>query len=350
MNTRLRTVKSVPTMTRKNHSEKAEKPVANKNEEQETEEIALEDLKGVTTIGEGSFGTVMLVQHCKSAKSTQAFALKIQSKDFLRKRKFHNLVANEVEILKSVQHPLVNTLHRTFEDEVNVYMLLEYVPGGDMFSLISKRGAIMDDKAHMFYTACILSSLEALHEQNVIYRDLKPENILIDAQGYTRLVDFGFAKRLTGRTYTPCGTPEYFSPELILGEGYGKGNDIWGLGILVYELTCGFNPFARPGYSQRDTVQSIVHDPLRFHPLQRSKEGRVFLSSVLEKKVWLRGGCRKTGIGALKTHAWFKELNWADLEGKKVEAPWVPGLKSELDCEHFDEFESKRDVPENLCI
>lgn len=315
-------------------------------EQQEVaEEVSLDKLKGVTTIGEGSFGTVMLVQH---TESKQPFALKIQSKDFLIKRQFHDLVANEVGILNAVKHPLLNKLHRTFEDEKNFYMLLEYVPGGDMFSLISKRGAVLDNKAHMFYAACILSSLQALHAQNIIYRDLKPENILIDAQGYTRLVDFGFAKRLTGRTYTPCGTPEYFSPELILGEGYGKGNDVWGLGVLVYELTCGFNPFARPGCSQREVVQSIVNDSLRFHPLQRNKDGRHFLSSVLQKKAWLRGGCRKDGIAGLRSHPWFKDLDWAELDAKRVEAPWVPGLKSELDCEHFDEFESKTDIPENL--
>ena len=301
----------------------------------------------MTTIGEGSFGTVMLVQH---SKSQQPFALKIQSKEFLLKREVRDLVTNEVEILSSVNHPLVNTLHRTFEDDKNVYMLLEYVPGGDMFSLISKRGALLDNKAHMFYAACILSSLQALHSQGIVYRDLKPENILIDAQGYTRLVDFGFAKRVTGRTYTPCGTPEYFSPELILGEGYGAGNDIWGLGVLVYELTCGFNPFSRPGYSQRETLQSIVNDPLRFHPLQRSQEGRMFLNTILQKKVYLRGGCRKEGIASLRAHVWFKDLDWAELDAKRVEAPWVPGLKDEFDCEHFDEFESKRDVPENLYI
>lgn len=313
--------------------------------EQKKQAVGFNELKGVETIGQGSFGTVLLVKH---EKSRQAFALKIQSKEFLLKRKLQDLVKNEVAIMSAVSHPLLNTLHQTFEDEQNVYMLLEYVPGGDMFSLIRNRGAMFENEDHVFYAACILSSLEALHKHDIVYRDLKPENILIDAQGYTRMVDFGFAKRLKGRTYTPCGTPEYFSPELISGKGYGKGNDVWGFGILLYELMSGHNPFAFPAGNSREIMKAILREPLTFHARQTDRKARFFLSTVLNKRVEFRGGCLKGGIGALKGHVWFSELDWAGLDAKRVPAPWIPDLKNDFDSEHFDKFESSEDLPNHL--
>ena len=307
--------------------------------------ITLEGLRGLETIGAGSFGTVMLVKH---AKSRHPYALKIQSKEFLIKRKLRDLVHNEVAIMGAVDHPLINTLHRVFEDGRNIYMLLEYVPGGDMFSLIGTKGASFDNNAHVFYAACILSSLEALHKQNIVYRDLKPENILIDAQGYTRVVDFGFAKRLKGRTYTACGTPEYFSPELISGKGYGKGNDVWGLGVMIYELTCGENPFSVISEDPRDTMNNILRHPLRFHPRQQDRNLRGFLCTLLQKNVEFRGGCGAKGISELKGHAWFSALDWDDLDAKAVQAPWVPQLKNTFDSSYFDKFDASKDLPQNL--
>merc|ERR1719183_3111878 len=115
-------------------------------------------------------------------------------------------------------------------------MLLEIVQGGELFSLLQNHGNTLTPTAHRFYAGCVVSAFEHLHERDILYRDLKPENLLIDLKGYIKVVDFGFAKVVKHRTYTLCGTPEYFSPELVLGKGYGKGNDYWAVGILIYEI------------------------------------------------------------------------------------------------------------------
>lgn len=308
-------------------------------------EVTLETLKGVNTVGSGSFGSVLLVKH---EKTNEAFALKIQSKEFLFKRKAMHIIENEVSILKQLQHPLLNKLYKTFEDDRNIYMLLEYVPGGDMFSFLGKYAAVLSNDAHVFYTACILSSLEALHAKDIIYRDLKPENILIDMQGYTRLVDFGFAKRVRGRTYTQCGTPDYFSPELISKKGYGKGNDVWGLGIFVYEMMVAENPFTSAEKTVLGSFRAIIRKPLRFHRYITDEKAKLFLSSVLDKNVSTRGGCGNDGIGALKKHLWLSGVNWADLNAKRVKAPWIPELKDKFDSNNFDLYDTPKNLPANL--
>lgn len=318
-----------------------------KIEQENNKPYVIDDFMGVQVIGEGSFGMVMLVKNLRNKKP---FALKIQSKKFLKENELEDMVSNEMSIMSSLKHPFLNELHQTFEDEKNLYMLLEYLPGGDLFTLISTRGPILTDVDHRFYAACILCALEALHNAGIAYRDLKPENVLVDSAGYLKLVDFGFAKRVNnGRTYTPCGTPEYFSPELIKGKGYGKASDLWSLGILVYELMCGYNPFSQRGSDRVTTYKNVLHKPLKFHPLQKSRRARHFLNGLLQKREALRLGCGRDGIATAKKHCWFKGFDWNELNNMQLRAPWIPRLKSEFDCRNFDEFEPfNENIPENL--
>lgn len=308
-------------------------------------QLVLENMHALKTIGKGTFGSVMLV---KDTHNDEPYALKVQSKKYIAMRKTQELVDNEIELMSSIDHPLVGKLFTTFDDGMNIYMCLEYLPGGDMFTLIGNRGGILDNNAHTFYAACLVLTIEALHKQSIIYRDMKPENILIDAQGYTRLVDFGFAKRLKGRTYTACGTPDYFSPELIRGRGYGRSNDIWALGIFVYELLFGRNPFSTPSIRQRDLFWKIKTASLDFPLKDRPAEARYFLTSILEKKVADRLGCGTNGIGDIKKHEWFEDIDWKALGEKKVEAPWTPFLQDKFDGGNFDEFDSPENLPVNL--
>lgn len=159
-------------------------------------------------------------------------------------------VRHERAILGEVSgHPFITNLLASFSDRDSLYLLLDYVPGGELFSYLRKFRRF-DEKMARFYAAEIVLVLEYLHEQQggVAYRDLKPENLLLDEEGHIKLVDFGFAKRLGGRdgaseTYTLCGTPEYLAPEVIHNKGHTTAVDWWALGILIYEFLTGYPPF-----------------------------------------------------------------------------------------------------------
>lgn len=159
-------------------------------------------------------------------------------------------VRHERAILGDVSgHPYITNLMASFSDRDFLYLLLDYVPGGELFSYLRKLRRFEEGMAR-FYAAEIVLVLEYLHEQQggVAYRDLKPENLLLDAEGHIRLVDFGFAKRLGNKdgsteTYTLCGTPEYLAPEVIRNNGHTTAVDWWALGILIYEFLTGYPPF-----------------------------------------------------------------------------------------------------------
>ena len=133
-------------------------------------------------------------------------------------------------------------LFNTYKNESHVFLLTEYVRGMDLFDAIRELDLLEDEQAK-FYTVGLICILEYMHDRGIIYRDLKPENIMVDHEGYPKLIDFGTAKMIKGRTFTIVGTPHYMAPDTISGKGYGFAADYWGLGVIIYEFLCGGLPF-----------------------------------------------------------------------------------------------------------
>ena len=200
------------------------------------------DLEYITTIGVGGFGRVELV---RIVNDVQPLALKRIKKAHVKELKQEQHVINERVILLQCNNPFIIKLYRTYRDRKYVYLLSEACLGGELWTLLRTKNYFMDSWAR-FYTACAVEALDYLHCRGVVYRDLKPENLVLMPNGYAKLCDFGFAKKIGRhgeRTYTFCGTPEYVPPEIILNKGHDFTADLWALGIFIYELTTGTPPF-----------------------------------------------------------------------------------------------------------
>ena len=202
--------------------------------------MKLSDYEIGETLGTGSFGRVRI---SKNKKTNEYVAMKIMKKVEILKSKQADHIANEIKILSMIDHPFVIKFDGFTQDEKYLYLALELINGGELFTYLRSVGRFPVDQARV-YIAQIISIFEYLHSKNIIYRDLKPENILIHKSGYLKLTDFGFAKIVEGRTYTLCGTPEYLAPEIILNKGHGKPVDWWTCGILLYEMIAGIHPFS----------------------------------------------------------------------------------------------------------
>lgn len=162
-----------------------------------------------------------------------------------------------------IDHVMIIKLIRTFKDEKRMYFLMEFVRGKDLFHALTELKTLREDAAQ-FYAACIVLMLEYLHDRKIVHRDLKPENIIIDDEGYPKLIDFGGAKIVEGRTYSRLGTPYYMAPEIILGEGYGFTVDFWSLGIMIYEFLVGQCPFGANENDAYGIYKSILDHNLLF--------------------------------------------------------------------------------------
>jgi protein kinase A len=294
---------------------------------------SLGDFDILRTLGTGSFGRVHLVQ---SKHNQRFYAVKVLKKAQVVKMKQVEHTNDERRMLADVKHPFLITLWGTFQDSKNLYMVMDFVEGGELFSLLRKSGRFPNPVAK-FYAAEVTLALEYLHSKNIIYRDLKPENLLLDRHGHLKITDFGFAKRVPDKTWTLCGTPDYLAPEVVSNKGYNKSVDWWSLGILIYEMLCGYTPFWDSG-SPMKIYENILKGKVKY-PAYVNADAQNLLERLITADLTKRLGNLYGGPADVKNHPWFAEVTWDRLARKDIDAPYTPPVKAGAgDASQFDRY------------
>ncbi|XP_029926481.1 cGMP-dependent protein kinase 2 isoform X1 [Myripristis murdjan] len=294
-----------------------------------------QELEVVATLGMGGFGRVELV---KLKDESITFALKCVKKKHIVDTRQQEHIYSEKNILQQTNSQFIVRLFRTFRDAKFVYMLLEVCLGGELWSVLRDM-SFFDEPTARFCTGCVLEAFDYLHTRGIVYRDLKPENLLLDAKGYVKMADFGFAKRigLGKKTWTFCGTPEYVAPEVIMNKGHDFGADCWSLGILIFELLTGNPPFA--GSDPIKIYTMVLHgiEKVDF-PKRIGKRPDDLIRRLCKLNPVERLGNKKNGIIDIKKHKWFQGFNWEGLRHQKLLSPLRREVKGPMDHSHFDMF------------
>lgn len=318
--------------------------------------LKLDDIEKHRILGVGTFGQVWLASVKSARADKEVYALKVQVKRELLNHQQVDGVMREKEVMTNIDHPFIIKLVSTFQDKRNLYMLLQLVQGGELFSILhsgSRDG--ISENGTMFYSAGILEGLSHMHRRNILYRDLKPENVLIDSSGYPVIVDLGFAKIVEDKTFTLCGTTIYIAPELILSRGHDKAADYWSLGVLIYEMIIGKTPFVEDGLNQMALFKKICKGTFSY---PRPKMGVTVgqpssdLKDLIDKLLVVRAAHRLGSLAGadkdIRAHPWYSRLDWNNLVKKGYTAPWIPKLKDAMDSSCFDNWDhmSKEDQPQ----
>ena len=285
--------------------------------------IKFADLEIQRLIGKGNSGNVFLVRYAKNKK---LYALKCMEKAKIRHLKQIQHAKNELHIIKTIRHPFCTGYVQSYQDYSKLYILQEWVSGGELFNQMQNDQTFKETAAN-FYAANVLCAIEYLHNYGIVYRDLKPENLLLDQDGYIKIADFGFAKNVaeSGRTFTICGTPEYQAPEVVYKKGTTKEADYWSLGILIYEMLVGYTPFRSTNdepyqiYQQARSGRFIIPKNLNL-----SRDAHDIIKKLIVVNPNERLGSGKGGILRIKSHSWFNNIDWNALLEKGIKAPIKP--------------------------
>ncbi|KIW66007.1 hypothetical protein, variant 4 [Phialophora macrospora] len=294
------------------------------------------DFQILKLIGKGTFGQVYQV---RKKDTGRIYAMKVLSKKVIIQKKEIQHTIGERNILvrtATTESPFIVGLKFSFQTPSDLYLVTDFMSGGELFWHLQKEGRFKEDRAK-FYIAELILALKHLHQSDIVYRDLKPENILLDANGHIALCDFGLSKaNLTqdDTTNTFCGTTEYLAPEVLLDEqGYTKMVDFWSLGVLVFEMCCGWSPFYAEDTQQM--YKNIAFGKVRFPRDALSTEGRNFVKGLLNRNPRHRLGANGDA-GELMAHPFFADVDWDALGKKNLVPPFKPKLTSVADTSNFD--------------
>ncbi|CAN7984175.1 unnamed protein product, partial [Ixodes pacificus] len=335
--------------------------------------------KLLKVLGQGSFGKVFLVKKILGPDTGTLYAMKVLKKATLKVRD-RLRTKMERDILADVRHPFVVKLHYAFQTEGKLYLILDFLKGGDLFTRLSKEVGIAFDKffdvspisvllemkvgwhkwsivfcdSHIrkfqvmfteedvkFYLAELALALDHLHGLGIIYRDLKPENILLDSDGHISLTDFGLSKEALNdqKAYSFCGTIEYMAPEVINRKGHTMAADWWSFGVLMFEMLTGGLPFQ--GTNRKETMIQILKAKLGM-PQFLSPEAQSLLRALFKRNPANRLGSGPNAIGDIKSQSFFATIDWMKLYRREVVPPFIPAVSRPDNTLYFDrEFTSK---------
>uniref|UniRef100_A0A673J7W9 Ribosomal protein S6 kinase n=1 Tax=Sinocyclocheilus rhinocerous TaxID=307959 RepID=A0A673J7W9_9TELE len=291
-------------------------------------------------LGQGSFGKVFLVKKTTGPDAGQLYAMKVLKKATLKVR---DRVRTKMErdILVEVNHPFIVKLHYAFQTEGKLYLILDFLRGGDLFTRLSKEVMFTEEDVK-FYLAELALALDHLHGLGIIYRDLKPENILLDEDGHIKLTDFGLSKESIdheNKAYSFCGTVEYMAPEVVNRRGHTYSADWWSYGVLMFEMLTGTLPFQ--GKDRKETMTMILKAKLGMPPFL-SSEAQSLLRSLFKRNPSNRLGAGPDGVEEIKRHPFYATIDWNKLFRREIHPPFKPASGRPDDTFYFDpEFTAK---------
>ncbi len=286
-------------------------------------ELRLEELIFASYLGENNTGLISLV--LSNNKNYFPYMIKCIPKKFIDNENLHKNIEQEKNILQSIDHPFFIKLIKCFKDEINIYFLLEYCEGQELFRVIRDIGLLSKTQTQ-FYVASMLLAMDYLHTKKIIYRDIKPENVFVSNNGYIKFTNFGTAKIIKDRTNTIIGTPHYIAPEMLLGEAYSFEVDIWSIGVCLYEFYCGETPFGEDTDDSIEIYMDIINQKLTFPRYENVQNDKNF--QLLAKSLLIKDPSRRlTNINSIKNHSWFKNFEWEDLVDLSFPVPYLPNIK-----------------------
>jgi len=296
-------------------------------------EVNLFHFSLLRNVGKGAFGKVRVVRHKQTG---EMYALKYINKAKCVKMKAVVNIIQERRLLEEIDHPFIVNLRYAFQDDENCFFVLDLMLGGDLRFHLERQGRLSED-AVRFWTAEIASGVAYLHEKKIIHRDIKPDNVLLDVRGHAHLTDFNIAVHFSeGRLVNGvAGSMAYMAPEVLARKGYSCTVDWWSLGVCAYELAFGRRPFR--GNTNTELKNAITRDHLSFPADAEEKLSRAGVSALkmlLDRDTTRRLGCKSRGeaLEDFRRHPFFASLDWARLESKSPESPFIPDPNKA----HFD--------------
>jgi len=310
--------------------------------------LTIDDFEIRRVLGTGGFGKVFQVSKTSGSQKGKIYAMKVLKKAVIVRNKETKEIDREInvhaklerDVLMAVRHPFIVDLKYAFQAGNKVYLIMEYLAGGELFMQLQKERMLMEDTA-IFYLSQVLLAIEHLHQNGIIYRDLKPENIMLDRAGHVKLTDFGCVKESASDevNYTFCGTVEYMAPEILNRSGHGKEVDWWSFGILTHDMLTGAPPFT--GNNRKTITERVLKSKLQLKKYL-TPNAKDLLKKLLSKQVENRLGYGDGDAQAVKDHKFFTGVDWDQVLARKTQPPFLPNLRSEDDVSNFDdEFTSK---------